>query len=185
MSSCKFEMHFVSKLESGDFVKAFFFSLLMVAAGLPASGQTPPNKPADAGITNVEVDPIRCWWRTSSGSVRIGEHFDLWLTCAALETDAFGKHLRETLLDTFRPAFLARMTTVPYRMLDDAMLRAIIEQKLEQLRTRYREATGKQFAFDAGIIDAMLSRCRAAGAREIDNVLMNELVGTLAQWALE
>src|SRR5262245_12435744 len=58
----------------------------MAAAG--ASAQTPPNKPADAGVTNVEVDPIRCWWRTSSGSVRIGEHFDLWLTCATLETDA-------------------------------------------------------------------------------------------------
>ena len=32
--------------------------------------------------TNVEVDPIRCWWRTSAGAVRIGEHFDLALTCA-------------------------------------------------------------------------------------------------------
>ena len=40
------------------------------------------------GRTNVEVDPIRCWWRTSAGAVRIGEHFDLWLTCAVLETDA-------------------------------------------------------------------------------------------------
>jgi len=54
------------------------------------------------------------------------------------------------------------------------------------LRTRYRDATGKQFAFDSRIIDAVLARCRSAGgAREIDNVLMNELIGTLAQWALE
>lgn len=78
------------------------------------------------------------------------------------------------------------MTAVPYAALDDAVLRAIIEKKLEQLRMRYRDATGKQFAFDSRIIDAVLARCRAAGgAREIDNVLMNELVGTLAQWALE
>jgi hypothetical protein len=35
----------------------------------------------------VEVDPIRCWWRTSAGAVRIGETFDLALTCAALEND--------------------------------------------------------------------------------------------------
>jgi hypothetical protein len=69
-------------------VKAFLVSLIALAAGIAASAQTPPNKPADAGTTNVEVDPIRCWWRTSSGAVRIGEHFDLWLTCAALETDA-------------------------------------------------------------------------------------------------
>jgi hypothetical protein len=61
---------------------------MFVLAAAMAQAQTPPNRPADAGTTNVEVDPIRCWWRTSSGAIRIGEHFDLWLTCAALETDA-------------------------------------------------------------------------------------------------
>jgi hypothetical protein len=36
----------------------------------------------------VEVDPIRCWWRTSAGAVRTGEIFSLVLTCAVLENDA-------------------------------------------------------------------------------------------------
>ncbi len=36
----------------------------------------------------VEIDPIRCWWRTSTGAVRIGETFTLALTCAVLETEA-------------------------------------------------------------------------------------------------
>ena len=35
----------------------------------------------------VSVDPIRCWWKTSEGAVRIGETFDLTLTCAVLEND--------------------------------------------------------------------------------------------------
>lgn len=35
----------------------------------------------------VEADPIRCWWRTSANSVRIGEPFSLVLTCAVLEND--------------------------------------------------------------------------------------------------
>ncbi len=104
---------------------------------------------------------------------------------SALASEKFNRELRETLLHAFRPAFLARMTAVPYVALDDPAVRIIIEKKLEQLRVRYRDATGKQFAFDAGIIDAVLARCRSSGAREIDNVLMNELVGTLAQWALE
>ena len=69
-------------------MKRFFLVVCALAAAVPARAQTPPNTPADAGTTNVEVDPIRCWWRTSSGAVRIGEHFELWLTCAALETDA-------------------------------------------------------------------------------------------------
>jgi hypothetical protein len=35
----------------------------------------------------VEVDPIRCWWRTSAGAVRIGETFTVGLTCAVLEAE--------------------------------------------------------------------------------------------------
>jgi hypothetical protein len=37
---------------------------------------------------NVEVDPVQCWWRTSTPSVRVGEQFTIHLTCSALETDA-------------------------------------------------------------------------------------------------
>ncbi|WP_321843971.1 type VI secretion system ATPase TssH [Paraburkholderia bannensis] len=115
----------------------------------------------------------------------VGAELMLRTPASALAGEAFNRELRETLLHAFRPAFLARMTAVPYVALDDPAVRIIIEKKLEQLRSRYRDATGKQFAFDAGIIDAVLARCRSSGAREIDNVLMNELVGTLAQWALE
>jgi hypothetical protein len=34
---------------------------------------------------NVEADPIRCWWRTSTSAVRVGEPFSLILTCAVVE----------------------------------------------------------------------------------------------------
>lgn len=59
-------------------------SVWMVAA--LAGAQPPPTQPE--GTRNIEVDPIRCWWRTGAGAVRIGETFDLWLTCATLENDA-------------------------------------------------------------------------------------------------
>jgi hypothetical protein len=36
----------------------------------------------------VQVDPIRCWWRTSSDGVRIGETFTVTLTCAVIDTEA-------------------------------------------------------------------------------------------------
>ena len=36
----------------------------------------------------VEVEPITCWWRTSTSAVRTGEPFDLTLTCAVVETEA-------------------------------------------------------------------------------------------------
>jgi hypothetical protein len=41
-----------------------------------------------ARAQNVETAPLQCWWRTSTGAVRVGEPFTVVLTCAVLETDA-------------------------------------------------------------------------------------------------
>jgi hypothetical protein len=43
---------------------------------------------AQTGTDLVEVEPITCWWRTSTSAVRIGESFDLRLTCAVVEAEA-------------------------------------------------------------------------------------------------
>lgn len=48
-----------------------------------AAAQSDPD--ADRGAINVEVDPIRCWWRASVGAVRVGEPFSIVLTCAVIE----------------------------------------------------------------------------------------------------
>ena len=51
-----------------------------LVAAAPAFAQT--------GTDMVEVEPIKCWWRTSATAVRTGESFDVRLTCAVVETDA-------------------------------------------------------------------------------------------------
>lgn len=64
---------------------------LMVVGVLlaPAAGWSQPAEPAPAAPSeNVEFDPIRCWWRTSAGAVRVGETFSLVLTCAVLDNEA-------------------------------------------------------------------------------------------------
>jgi type VI secretion system protein VasG len=99
--------------------------------------------------------------------------------------EMFNSQLRQELLRNFRPAFLARMTVVPYRNLDDATLENIVKAKLGKLRARYKAATGKQFDFDPGIVQAVLAKCSSAGVRDIENVLMTEVAGKLAQWVLE
>ncbi|MBT2340960.1 MULTISPECIES: type VI secretion system ATPase TssH [Pseudomonas] len=104
---------------------------------------------------------------------------------AQLGTDAFNEALHKVLLQAFRPAFLARMTVVAYRPLDEATLEGIVLAKLEKLRGRYKAATGKPFDFDAGIVKAVLAKCSAAGARDIENVLMTQVTGKLAEWVLE
>ena len=55
----------------------------------PASAQAPAAPAATpANPASVEVDPIRCWWRTSVSAVRVGEPFSLVLTCAVVESQA-------------------------------------------------------------------------------------------------
>ena len=55
-------------------------ALLASVISTPAFAQT--------GTDLVEVEPIKCWWRTSTSAVRTGEFFDLRLTCAVVETEA-------------------------------------------------------------------------------------------------
>lgn len=39
------------------------------------------------GTVDVEVEPITCWWRSSTSAVRSGEPFTLMLTCQVVETE--------------------------------------------------------------------------------------------------
>src|SRR6187397_311518 len=43
---------------------------------------------AQTGTDMVEVEPIKCWWRSSASAVRSGEPFTLTMTCAVVETEA-------------------------------------------------------------------------------------------------
>jgi hypothetical protein len=40
-----------------------------------------------ASAVEAQTDPIRCWWRTTTGAVAIGERFDAALTCAVREQE--------------------------------------------------------------------------------------------------
>jgi hypothetical protein len=66
-------------------MKRLIFLLTLLATSWPAPGSAQPPPSTEQ---MVAVDPIRCWWRTSKGAVRIGETFDLSMTCAVLENDA-------------------------------------------------------------------------------------------------
>src|SRR5262245_23313910 len=61
--------------------------LLMMMVGLAWPGAA-WSQPAPNTEQMVSVDPIRCWWRTSEGAVRLGQTFDLTLTCAVLDNEA-------------------------------------------------------------------------------------------------
>lgn len=62
------------------FMKRAFFLFGVLLTVVPAFAQT--------GTDMVEVEPIKCWWRSSASAVRSGEPFTLTMTCAVVETEA-------------------------------------------------------------------------------------------------
>jgi hypothetical protein len=62
--------------------------LILLAVALPVMAWAQPAPAASGEAPLVGVDPIRCWWRTSTGAVRTGAPFSLDLTCAVLENEA-------------------------------------------------------------------------------------------------
>jgi len=97
--------------------------------------------------------------------------------CADPETapDAAGlaAALRPELLKIFKPAFLGRVTIVPYFPLSAATLRRIIELQLERIRDRIHDTYRAAFGYSQSVIDAIAQRCTESesGARNIENVL--------------
>src|SRR5918993_1626102 len=65
--------------------RAFVFAVVLLS-GSVLFAQAPSPRP-QVPVDMVEVEPITCWWRTSTSAVRSGEAFDLRLTCAVIETE--------------------------------------------------------------------------------------------------
>ncbi len=54
---------------------------------------------APLAAQTVQTDPLQCWWRTSSGAIRVGQTFQVVLTCAVLETEAATVVVDQTRLE--------------------------------------------------------------------------------------
>lgn len=107
----------------------------------------------------------------------IGAELILETPVSELKSERFNEVLREELLTHFRPAFLARMTTVAYRALDEEILQGIVLAKLEKLSQRYLVATGERLTMDEGLIARVMEKCQGAGARDVENLVVGEVMG--------
>ncbi|HEV2971894.1 MAG TPA: type VI secretion system ATPase TssH [Pirellulales bacterium] len=106
--------------------------------------------------------------------------------CADPDTmpDAAGlaEALRPELLKVFKPAFLGRISIVPYFPLSDQALRNIIELKLRQVRRRVEENYQAEFSYDPNLVTTIASRCKEveSGARNIDHIISRTLLPELS-----
>jgi type VI secretion system protein VasG len=111
--------------------------------------------------------------------------------CADAETmpDADGLYeaLRPDLLKVFKPAFLGRVSVVPYFPLSDEVMRTIIELQLGRIRRRVEENYKARFTYSPELVADIGARCKEveSGARNVDHILTRTLLPELAAELLD
>jgi type VI secretion system protein VasG len=100
----------------------------------------------------------------------------------APEPDAFVSALFPELLNTFKPAFLGRVTIIPYYPLSDEVLRKIIALKLAKVGRRVEEHYRATFSYSPQLVDTIARRCTEVdtGARNVDHILTRTLLPELS-----
>ncbi|GLS06031.1 ClpV1 family T6SS ATPase [Chitiniphilus shinanonensis] len=90
--------------------------------------------------------------------------------------------LRPTLQKTFKPAFLGRLTIVPYFPVSDDVLRRIIGLKLGKIRRRIEENHGAQVEFPETLVELIANRCYDvdSGARDADAILTRTVLARIS-----
>jgi type VI secretion system protein VasG len=90
--------------------------------------------------------------------------------------------LRPELLKSFKPAFLGRVTLVPYFPLSDAIIRQIVDLQLGRVRARVRDSYRAAFDYDPVLAVTIAARCTesASGARNVENILSRTLLPELS-----
>jgi type VI secretion system protein VasG len=110
--------------------------------------------------------------------------------CAAPERPdaaALADLLRPHLLRRFRPAFLGRLTVVPFFPLGDAEIREVVELKLAEVQRRFWEAHRAELTYDDAVVAAVAERCTEvdSGARNVDHILTQSVLPELSGIVLE
>jgi type VI secretion system protein VasG len=110
------------------------------------------------------------------------------LNAAELPTpQAIVEGLRDELNQVFKPAFLGRLSIVPFYPVQDQILERIVALKLERIAKRFARNHQAELSYDQALVKAIAARCTEvdSGARNIDNILSQTLMPELAQRVLE
>ncbi len=94
--------------------------------------------------------------------------------------------LRPALVKHFKPAFLGRLSVVPFYPIRDEVLSNIIRLKLDRIAARVMDNHRAQFEYDDTLVNAVLGRCTEvdSGARNVDKVLNGSLLPEIADSVL-
>ena len=101
---------------------------------------------------------------------------------SAPDAAALTEALRPELANWFKPAFLGRVTLVPYFPLAPDVIRRIVELQLGRIRARVAASYKARFDYDPAVVDTIAARSTetASGARSIEHILSGTLLPELA-----
>ena len=111
--------------------------------------------------------------------------------CADPETmpdaEGLGEALRPELLKLFKPAFLGRVSVVPYFPLPPDIIREIVSLSLGRLRDRIAATHGVNLSWDDTLPALIAARCTEtqSGARNVESLLNQTIAPDLARLFLE
>ncbi|MBU6448963.1 MAG: type VI secretion system ATPase TssH [Rhodospirillales bacterium] len=90
--------------------------------------------------------------------------------------------LRPELMKYFKPAFLGRVTLVPYFPLSDDVIRQIVRLQLNKITKRVKEAYKASFTYAPELVETIAARCKesSSGARNVENILSRSLLPELS-----
>jgi len=105
-----------------------------------------------------------------------------------IDAESIAEAIRPLLMKRFKPAFLSRMTIVPFGPLTRELIEQVLDLKLSHLSSRLFESHGTTLTLGGDVRASLLDRCLGAeegGARLIDHVLGASLQADLADLILE
>ena len=98
------------------------------------------------------------------------------------DPDTFMQAIFPELLKSFKPAFMGRLTLIPYYPLSEDVIRKIIGLKLGKIGRRLHENYQADFSVSDGVVQMIADRCKEVdtGARNIDHILTKSLLPSLS-----
>jgi type VI secretion system protein VasG len=90
--------------------------------------------------------------------------------------------LRPELMKYFKPAFLGRVTIVPYFPLSEEVIKQIVKLQLNKIAKRVKDAYKAEFEYAPELVETIAARCKesSSGARNVENILSRSLLPELS-----
>jgi type VI secretion system protein VasG len=100
----------------------------------------------------------------------------------APDASGLAEALRPELMKYFKPAFLGRVTIVPYFPLSEEVIKQIVKLQLNKIGKRVKDAYRAEFEYDPELVDTIAARCKesSSGARNVENILSRTLLPELS-----